>query len=222
MSGTNGFREDELIHVRVRAGNEWQTRTFPVFGGRLRLAHESNKNLSLQTELVSWDGQYAVFKCLATTEKGQFIGFGSANSQRDSRLSESLIELAETRSCARALRFAGYGLEYTSAEEVSHLDNATESPKERKACKDPKPTSPESDSGGKAEAKSPKAAASNADGPKATQAQCRALFALTKRAGYNQEAINEMLSPFNVTSFDELSREDASHLITDLQTHMAA
>ena len=133
MSGTNGFREDELIHVKVKVGNEWQTRTFPVFGGRLRLAHEGNKNLSLQTEMVSWDGQYAVFKCLATTEKGQFIGFGSANSQRDSRLSESLIELAETRSCARALRFAGYGLEYTSAEEVSHLENETESPKGRKA-----------------------------------------------------------------------------------------
>jgi hypothetical protein len=31
-----------------------------------------------------------------------------------------------------------------------------------------------------------------------------------------------MLSPFNVASFDELSREVASHLITDLQTHMAA
>ena len=222
MSGTNGFREDELIHVKVKVGSGWQARTFPVFGGRLRLAHESNKNLSLQTELVSWDGQYAVFKCLATTEKGQFIGFGSANSQRDSRLSESLIELAETRSCARALRFAGYGLEYTSAEEVSHLDGDRESPKGRKPEKDPKPIFPQGDSTGKAAAKSPKAAAGNVDAPKATQAQCRALFALTKRAGYTQEEIDQMLSPFNVASFDELSREDASRLITDLQTHMAA
>ncbi len=35
--------------------------------------------------------------------------------------SESLVELAETRSVARALRFAGFGLEFTSAEEVSHV-----------------------------------------------------------------------------------------------------
>jgi hypothetical protein len=222
MSGTNGFREDELIHVRVKVGNEWQTRTFPVFGGRLRLAHGGNKNLSLQTEMVSWDGQYAVFKCVATTEKGQFIGFGSANTQRDSRLSESLIELAETRSCARALRFAGYGLGFTSAEEVSHLENETESPKGRKPDKDAQPIFPESDSSGKVEAKSPKRGTGNADAPKATQAQCRALFALTKRAGHTQEEIDQMLCPFNVTSFDELSREDASRLITDLQTHVAA
>ena len=165
MSGTNGFREDELIHLKVKVGNQWQTRTFPIFGGRLRLAHESNKNLSLQTELVSWDGQYAVFKCLATTEKGQFIGFGSANSQRDSRLSESLIELAETRSCARALRFAGYGVEFTSAEEVSHLENETESSKERKPHKDAKPIFPSSDSSGKAEAKTRTEPARNADSP---------------------------------------------------------
>jgi hypothetical protein len=222
MSGANGFREDELIHVKVKVGNEWQTRTFPVFGGRLRLAHEGNKNLSLQTEMVSWDGQYAVFKCLATTEKGQFIGFGSANSQRDSRLSENLIELAETRSCARALRFAGYGVEFTGAEEVSPLENETESSKGRKPDKDGKSIFPASDSGSKAEAKSPKAAAGNVDAPKATQAQCRALFALTKRAGHTREAIDQMLSPFNVASFDDLTREDASRLITDLQTHMAA
>ena len=39
---------------------------------------------------------------------------------------------------------------------------------------------------------------------------------------YRFHYIDQMLSPFNVTTFDELSREDASHLITDLQTHKAA
>ena len=85
------------------------------------LAHEENQNLNLQTEMVSWDGQYAIFKCSAVTSKGQFVGYGTANSQRDARLAESLIELAETRSVARALRFAGFGLEFTGAEEVSHV-----------------------------------------------------------------------------------------------------
>jgi len=90
----------------------------------LRLAHEGNETLSLQTEMVNWDGQYAIFKCSAITNKGQFVGYGTANSQRDARLAESLVELAETRSIARALRFAGFGLEFTSAEEISHVSGA--------------------------------------------------------------------------------------------------
>jgi hypothetical protein len=92
-----------------------------VVGSRLRLAHEQNESLSLQTEMVNWDRQYAIFKCCAVTSKGRFIGYGTANSQRDARLAESLVELADTRSVARALRFAGYGLEYCGAEEISHI-----------------------------------------------------------------------------------------------------
>ncbi len=134
--GTNGFREDELVSRKVKVGGEWQTRVFPVVGGRLRLAHEENQNLNLQTEMVSWDGQYAIFKCRAATSKGDYIGYGTANSQRDSRLAESLIELAETRSIARALRFAGYGMEFTSAEEVSHVAPAEAEP-DQTANKEP-------------------------------------------------------------------------------------
>src|SRR5208283_5860594 len=138
---TNGFREEELVSRRVKIGNEWQTKIFPIVAGRLRLAHEENQNLSLQTELINWDGQYAVFKCCAVTGKGQFIGYGTANNQRDERLAESLVELAETRSIARALRFAGYGMEYTGAEEVSHVP-ATESEKEQTGSKAPAPVFP--------------------------------------------------------------------------------
>ena len=49
---TNGFRDDELVSRRLNG----QVRVFPVVGGRLRLAHEQNENLSIQTSLVSWDG----------------------------------------------------------------------------------------------------------------------------------------------------------------------
>jgi hypothetical protein len=120
----NGFREEELITRNMNG----QTRVFPVVGGRLRLAHEQNETLSLQTEMVNWDGQYAVFKCRAVTAKGDFVGYGTANHQRDARLAESLIELAETRSIARALRFAGYGMEYCGAEEVSHVGDSEQDP----------------------------------------------------------------------------------------------
>jgi hypothetical protein len=216
IMGTNGFREDELVSRKVKVGNEWQTRVFPIIGGRLRLAHEENQNLNLQTEMVSWDGQYAIFKCCAVTSKGQFVGYGTANSQRDARLAESLIELAETRSVARALRFAGFGLEFTGAEEVSHVA-AAELEKDQNGNKQPETVFPQGDGESKSEAKLP----GNGNG-KATQAQCRALYALTKRAQYSDQDIDSLLRPMSASTFQELSRESASQLITYLQTEVAA
>ena len=155
--GTNGFREDELITETVNG----QTRVFPVVGGRLRLAHEENQNLNLQTEMVNWDGQYAIFKCSAVTSKGQYVGYGTANSQRDAKLADSLVELAETRSIARALRFAGYGVEFTSAEEVSHVV-ATEPDREQSGEQTtPAPVFPEGNGNGKVAAKAPNGAAAD-------------------------------------------------------------
>ncbi len=60
-----------------------------------------------------------------------------------------------------------------------------------------------------------------APGP-ATQAQVRALYALTKRARYEQEDITSMLAPFDVSRFEDLPREAASKLIGYLQQEVAA
>jgi hypothetical protein len=62
-------------------------------------------------------------RALATTKKGYFNGLGMASLERDQRIAPAILELAETRAIARSLRFAGYGVEYCSAEEVSHLEN---------------------------------------------------------------------------------------------------
>jgi hypothetical protein len=225
---TNGFRGDELITRKVNG----QTRVFPVVGGRLRLAHEENQTLNLQTEMVSWDGQYAIFKCSAVTSKGQFVGYGTANSQRDARLSESPVELAETRSVARALRFAGFGLEFTGAEEVSHVA-AAEPGKEQTSNKEPASLFPEGNGNGKPGTKASSdaienPARGNGSAPKscgngrASQAQVRALFALSKRANYHEADIAQMLAPFEVSRFEDLPREAASKLIGALQTEVAA
>ncbi|MGO9572148.1 MAG: hypothetical protein ACLP5H_31900 [Desulfomonilaceae bacterium] len=229
--GTNGngqFLESELIHRKVKVDNEWQTRTFPVVGGRLRLAHEQNDSLSLQTEMVNWDGEYAVFKCCAVTGKGQYIGYGTANSQRDAKLADSLVELAETRSIARALRFAGYGLEFCGAEEIAHIPEGDPEP-QRTADKQPAPAFPEDNGNGKREAKAPSGApAETGSKPTsggigtATQAQVRALFALSRRANYHDTDIAEMLARFDVSRFEDLTRESASQLIGNLQTQVAA
>ncbi len=223
---TNGFRDEELVTRRMKVGNEWQTRVFPVVGGRLRLAHEENEKLNLQTDLVSWDGQYAVFKCRAVTAKGEYVGYGTANNQRDARLAESLIELAETRSIARALRFAGYGMEFTSAEEVSHVA-AAEPEREQTTNKAVEPVFPEDNGNGKPPTKSPNEAAEisrpqSCGNGKATQAQCRALFALTRKANYHDQDIQSLIGPFNASRFEDLTREAASQLISYLQTEVAA
>jgi len=216
--GANGFREEELVSRRVKVGNEWTVKTYPIVAGRLRLAHEENGALSLQTEMVSWDGQYAIFKCSAVTTKGQFIGYGTANSQRDAKLADSLVELAETRSIARALRFAGFGLEFCGAEEITQVPESETAP-ERTAGETTERVFPEGNGNGKAASKTQNP--SNGGG-KATQAQARALFALTKKAKMGEEDIAGLLSPFNVTRFEDLTLPDASRLIQSLQTEVAA
>ena len=226
--GMNGFRDDELVTRKVKVGNEWQTRTFPVVGGRLRLVHENSPQVTIQTEIVRFDLDFVGVKAMVTTEKGVFHGTGTASAQRDAKLADSLVELAETRSIARALRFAGYGLEYTGAEEVSHVAG-TEAEKEPRGSKEPAPVFSEDNGNGKAAAQAPSGTtADEGSKPKSvgtgtiTQAQVRALFALSRKANYHEADIGEMLARFDVSRFEDLSRESASQLIGHLQTRIAA
>jgi hypothetical protein len=212
----NAFREEELVHRRIKVGNEWQTRTFPVVGGRLRLAHEGNERLSIQTEIVRLEPDLVVAKATVETEKGRYCGTGTASAQRDARLADSLVELAETRSIARALRFGGVGVECCGAEEVNHVpdDAAPEHSTDNQMGK----IFPDNASDGKPKAKS----GGNGNSNKASQAQVRALHALTKKAQYEQEDIARMLSTLNAATVQELTREAASQLISHLQTEVAA
>ena len=139
MNASNGFRQDELVRRRQKINGEWVENYFPRVGGRLRLAHEQNDQLGIQTEVIRFDESCAVVKATVTTMKGIFCGFGTGTVQRDQRLADSLLELAETRSIARGLRFSGYGVEYTSAEEISHVMPDNESNGLRKQDKDARP-----------------------------------------------------------------------------------
>ena len=215
-NGNGQFREDELVSRKVKVGNEWQTRVFPIIGGRLRILHESNDHLSIQTEIVKLDSDFVVVRAAIESQRGKFNGTGTASGQRDARLADSLVELAETRAIARALRFGGIGVEYAGAEEVSHVA-AVEPEKEQSANKSSVRVFPQGNEEGKTEAKP----TGNGNG-KATQAQCRALYALTKKARYTEEDVASLLGPFNACTFQELSRESASQLITSLQQEVAA
>ena len=109
------FREDELSMIR---GNP-----YPKIAGRLRLVHEQNETLSITTDIVRYDDNIAVVRAECTTVKGIFCGLGMASLERDRKIAPAILELAETRAIARSLRFSGYGVEFCSAEEVSHLNN---------------------------------------------------------------------------------------------------
>ena len=109
----NQFRGDEIAKI--------DNNLYPKVGGRLRLAHEQNHKLSITTDIVKYDGKIAVVSATSTTNKGSFQGFGMASIERDREIAPAILELAETRAIARSLRWASYGLEYCSAEEVSHL-----------------------------------------------------------------------------------------------------
>lgn len=115
---TNAFRNEELVKV--------QGKVYPVVGGRLRLAHDENKSLSIETNVVQYNEESTVIQASIKTEKGIFTGLGNASAKRDRVLSNAILELAETRAIARALRFAGYGVEYTGFEEVGEESKKSE------------------------------------------------------------------------------------------------
>jgi hypothetical protein len=96
---------------------------YPKVGGRLRLAHENNDAINIETEIYRYDENLAVVIATVKTMSGQFTGIGMSSVERDKKIAPAILELAETRGIARALRFAGFGVEYCSAEEVSHLEN---------------------------------------------------------------------------------------------------
>jgi hypothetical protein len=224
MSTNGAFREDELVTRRQKVNGEWVETVFPRVGGRLRLAHEGNGKLSIETDVVQFDDSVAVVKATVTTEKGSFCGFGTASAQRDQRLADSLLELAETRSIARSLRFSGYGMEFTSAEEVSHVMPETEPAGAKVENKGQKPVFEQQESQDKPETKKPVQPKNggNGSGGKATGAQCRALYALSKKAQMSEEDLDTMLRPLNASRFEDLTLSDASRLIQYLQTQVRA
>ncbi|MBI5251818.1 MAG: hypothetical protein HY912_20180 [Desulfomonile tiedjei] len=234
-NGNGQFREDELVSRKVKVGQEWQTRIFPIIGGRLRILHENNDNLSIQTEIVKLETDFVVVRAAVESQRGKFNGTGTASGQRDARLADSLVELAETRAIARALRFGGIGVEYTSAEEISHVSPESE----QTPNKEPASVFPEGNGNGKtgttpssdaidrpAEGNGSKGQHCPIEKPHSngavTSAQVRALYALTKRAKYHQDDIANLLAPFQVSRFEDLPREAASQLIGYIQQEIAA
>lgn len=110
----NAFRNDEIVIL--------DGKPHPLVKGRLRLALDANEKISIVTEVIHFVlGVEAVVRCVATTTKGTFTAVAVATATRDPDLTEALLEVAETRSIGRALRWAGYSTDI-GAEEVGGIE----------------------------------------------------------------------------------------------------
>jgi hypothetical protein len=216
MKANTVFRDDELVVRRQKQNGQWIDTAYPKLGGRLRVLHEQEEKLSIKTEVIKLEPDFVAVRASIMTPRGTFSGTGTASSQRDARLADSLVELAESRSIARAARFAGVGVEFCGAEEVSHLSGSgTEEPSDHNKTGDNPVFG--MDNGGVSESKP-----QHCGNDRATQAQVRALYALTKKADYSQEDLERLLIPLSVYRFEDLTRQAASQIISSLQSEVAA
>ena len=227
----NQFRDDEIIILEQLRDGKMVKNIFPKIGGRLRLAHEENQQISITTEIIRYDENVAVVKSVTTTMKGSFPGLGMSSVERDHSIAPAILELAETRAIARSLRFAGYGVEYCSAEEISHLENGNSKPPattEGKADppKEPPKTPPEDKpgnggsggSGGEPVGKKSDAGNSSDDqgNGRLTSKQYKFIIRLSNEKGVTRKELNDRCIGTYGSAVDYLSRAQASSLIEEL------
>ena len=212
------FRENELAFIKRwdKERQEYITNAHPKIGGRLRLAHEANEELSIETEIVKYDGSIAVVLAVCRTGKGSFKGIGMSSNERDTKIAPAILELAETRAIARSLRFAGYGVEYCSAEEVSHLNNGNgqgnpanqSQPNQRRSCS-------EGGNGNGNRSRPPRQDNGNGNG-RLTSKQYGFILKLNDEMGRHTSDLDRECQEMFGTVAQHLSKADASSLIEKL------
>lgn len=214
---TNGqFREDEIAVMTHwdKKEEKWVKSIHPKIGGRLRLAHEDNDRLSITTEIVKYDRNIALVKALTTTNKGSFPGLGMSSVERDQTIAPAILELAETRAIARSLRFAGYGVEYCSAEELSHLENGNgkgSRPKDNAQSQDVRKEATGGNGGNGGNPPPPR----QGNG-RLSANQHSYILDLIQQKGITRSELNEQCIRAYGVAADYLSRADASSLIGKL------
>jgi len=125
----SNFNKDEIVEFE-RYNKKLKKNVitkFPVVGGRLRLFHEDSElepgKSGIVCEIIKYENDVAVIQATVNLNGCLFTGIGMASKSRDALIFPAILEMAETRAIARALRFAGYGVEYTGAEEMANVKN---------------------------------------------------------------------------------------------------
>ena len=64
LNNGNQFRDEEIVIMSHwdKREEKWLKSIFPKVGGRLRLAHEDNEQMSITTEIVRYDETIAVYQ----------------------------------------------------------------------------------------------------------------------------------------------------------------
>ncbi|MFZ5354193.1 MAG: hypothetical protein ACOZCL_15940 [Bacillota bacterium] len=186
----NSFKNEELVKV--------QGKTYPVVGGRLRLAHDENKLLSIETSILYYNEESVVVQAHVKTDKGSFSGIGNASVKRDRVLANAIIELAETRAIARSLRFAGYGVEFTGFEEVGESKNL-DAESDNEGIKYPDEEDPKKQA-------------------LATKAQINAIFSLAQSFNISNDELRGLMQDMTGKNYSkDLTKKDASSIISYLK-----
>jgi len=106
----NQFRDAEILVLDQMRDGKWVKNIFPKIGGRLRLAHEENEQLSISTEIVRYDEAIAVVRATTTTMKGNFPGLWMSSIEKDHSIAPAILELAETSAGGRPANGSDPGL----------------------------------------------------------------------------------------------------------------
>jgi len=219
QTNSNQFREDEIVILTHwdKREEKWVKSIHPKIGGRLRLAHEDNEQLTITSEVVQYDQNIAVVKAVASIRKGHFPGLGMSSVERDNIIAPAILELAETRAIARSLRFAGYGVEYCSAEEISHLENGSVNvPYGKDDQTAPPKEEPKGGDGG-----NPGDGGNGGDTARVTNKQLNYIVNLGRNIGWNSTDLDkESVKIFGV-KMAHLTVKDASSFIDTLKSQAA-
>ena len=82
----NQFRDDEIIILDQLRDGKMVKSIHPKIGGRLRLAHEQNQQISIITAVIRYREKVGVVRDVTTTIKGACPGIGMASVASDTPL----------------------------------------------------------------------------------------------------------------------------------------
>src|SRR5215212_1031617 len=174
---------------------------------RLVWLRETNPDASIDTELVSHDGQEAVFRArVSIPGSGSATGWGSeaADDFRD------YLEKAETKALGRALAALGFGTQFCPDFEFGAAAGKIVDAPVKVAAR-------QRSTAGSDRQETASVAAIGPDQP-ATQRQLRYLQAVAREAGLDGAALDERAKQEFGVLAAALSRRDASSLIEIIQS----
>lgn len=144
--GMEDFRPDEIAWITQwnKAAGKYEANPYPLIGGRLRLLCEDHKGENDKYSIRPPDGDSGITEIVikSSNQQGKIIEVPGYRVTRVAETKRGLyygtkegkadnVERLESMAVARALRFAGYGYGFTSAEEMREV--AREEEKERRA-----------------------------------------------------------------------------------------